>query len=185
MAQAGVGVNMLEISRVRRARTRRPRVTERGFSDEERLWCERGARPDERYAACFAAHGAVLKALGLAEEPSRVLGDVSVGHDDGVARVRLSGAAEQAAQAAGVREVALSLSYTREVAVANAVAMTDAVRPEEKREKSPDEELRKSFRQARSVIDELERIQENGLVGAGDTAPGEGEPPVREASQEE
>lgn len=185
MAQAGVGVDMLEISRVRRARARRPRLVERGFSAEERAWCERGARPEERYAACFAAHGAVARALGLTGRGSCGLDDVSVGHEGGQVRVTLSGRALEAAEAAGVREVALSLSYTREVAVANAVAVTAEVRPEEKREPDAGEELRRSFRRARSVIDELERIQETGLAGAVGAASGQDAPGAREASPEE
>lgn len=185
MAQAGVGVDMLEVSRMRRARARRPRLSERGFSAEERAWCERGARPDERYAACFAAHGAVARALGLTERGSCGLADVSVGHEGAQARVTLSGRALAAAEAAGVSEVALSLSYTREVAVANAVAVTADVRPEERREPDAGEELRRSFRRARTVIDELERIQENGLAGADGAAPGDGAPGARGASPEE
>jgi holo-[acyl-carrier protein] synthase len=60
----------------------------------------------------------------------------------------------------GIREVALSISYTHDVAVANAVAMTDEVRPRKEERPDPKEELRASFRAARSVIDELERVEE-------------------------
>jgi holo-[acyl-carrier protein] synthase len=56
--------------------------------------------------------------------------------------------------------VALSISYTHDVAVANAVPMTDEVRPRKEERPDPKEELRASFRAARSVIDELERVEE-------------------------
>lgn len=162
MAQAGVGVDMLEIGRVERALRRRPSFAERVFTEDERHYCERKARPAQHYAACLAARGAVVRALGIAPGDGVGRWDVSVTH--GVAgrpEVVLSGRADQVARRRGVREVALSLSFTHEVAVANAVAMTDEVRPQTEEAPDPREELRASFRAARSVIDELERIQQD------------------------
>ena len=72
----------------------------------------------------------------------------------------LAGKAAEIAAEQGVLEVALSLSYTHEVAVASAVAMTEEVRPRVEEKPDPKEELRASFRAARSVIDELERVEE-------------------------
>ena len=64
MALAGIGVDMLEISRMERVVRRRPSFLRRVFTDDERAYCERCARPAEHYAARFAAREAVLKALG-------------------------------------------------------------------------------------------------------------------------
>ena len=64
MALAGIGVDMLEISRMERVMRRRPSFLRRVFTDDERAYCERCARPAEHYAARFAAREAVLKALG-------------------------------------------------------------------------------------------------------------------------
>ena len=60
MALAGIGVDMLEISRMERVMRRRPSFLRRVFTDDERAYCERGARPAEHYAARFAAREAVL-----------------------------------------------------------------------------------------------------------------------------
>ena len=57
MALAGVGVDILEIARMERALERTPRVAERAFTRQEREYCERAARPAERYAARWAARG--------------------------------------------------------------------------------------------------------------------------------
>lgn len=161
MARAGVGVGMLEIGRMERAMRRRPGFVGRVFTADERRYCERAARPAQRYASCIAARGAVLKALdvGLADGVGR--GDVSVAHDaSGRPLAVLGGRAARAAQEQGVREVALSLSFTHEVAVANAVAMTDDVRPQQGDAKADARaELRASFREVRSVLDELERVE--------------------------
>ena len=72
-----------------------------------------------------------------------------------------------------MREVALSLSLTREVAVANAVAVTDAVRPKVDETPTPAQEMQASFKRARSVIDELEMLQD----GIADTLEGGTEGP--------
>ena len=51
---------MLEISRMERVLARRPSFARRVFTDEERAYCEKSARPAEHYAARFAAREAVL-----------------------------------------------------------------------------------------------------------------------------
>lgn len=55
MALAGIGVDMLEISRMERVMRRRPSFLRRVFTDDERAYCERCAHPAEHYAARFAA----------------------------------------------------------------------------------------------------------------------------------
>lgn len=167
MAQAGVGVDMLEIARMERALARRPSLAERVFTEEERAYCEGCARPALHYAARVAARGAVLRALGVTPSDGVGRHDVSVaqGHA-GRPEVVLSGRAAEIARAKGVREVALSLSLTHEVAVASAVAMTDDVRPKAEERPDASDRLRASFREARSVLDELERVQREDSEGA-------------------
>lgn len=165
MALAGIGVDMLQIARMERVIERRPSFLRRVFTDEERAYCERCARPAEHYAARFAAREAVLKALGTGFAGGIGLHDVSVGTDaSGRPKALLSGRAAEVAAAQGVREIALSISYTRDVAVANAVAVTDEVRPQPDARASAERELATSFRQAKSVLDELDRAHEAGQL---------------------
>ena len=118
------------------------------------------------YAGRFAAREAVLKALGTGFSQGIGLKDVSVTRDEsGRPQVLLAGRAAEVAAEQGVLEIALSLSFTRDMAVANAVAVTEAARPHRDEARDPDRELAASFKEARSVIDELERLQE-GLTGA-------------------
>lgn len=173
MALAGIGVDMLEISRMQRAIERRPSFVGRVFTEEERAYCERLARPAQHYAARFAAREAVLKALGTGFSQGVGLHDVWVRNNAaGRPEAVLAGRAAQIARQQGVREVALSISYTHELAVANAVAVTDDVRPQRDEKPDPKAELRASFRAARSVIDELELMQQNPAAGVGE----DGEP---------
>ncbi|WP_130811385.1 holo-ACP synthase [Olsenella sp. Marseille-P4559] len=161
MALAGIGVDMLEIARMERTMHRRPSFLARVFTEEERAYCDACARPAEHYAARFAAREAVVKALGTGFSNGVGFSDVSVTMDaHGRPHALLTGRAAQTARESGVREVALSLSYTREVAVANAVAVTDEVRPQPDTRPDPERELAASFREARSVLDELEQAQD-------------------------
>ena len=164
MATAGVGVDMLEIERMERVMARRPNFVVRVFTDEERAYCEKSARPAEHYAARFAAREAVLKALGTGFSEGIGLRDVSVARDEsGRPRAVLAGRAAEIARERGVREIALSISHTRDVAVANAIAVTDEVRPAPPARDEAARALATSFKEARSVLDELERVQDAEL----------------------
>ena len=157
---AGIGVDMLEIARMERAIKRRPSFLKRVFTDEERAYCDSCARPAEHYAARFAAREAVLKALGTGFSEGIGFKDVSVTNDEwGKPIAVLSGRAAAVAAKRGMQEVALSLSHTRDVAVANAVLVTEDVRPKVEERQDPAQELLASFKAARTVIDELERQQ--------------------------
>ena len=161
MAAAGIGVDMLEIARMERVIERRPNFLRRVFTEEEREYCERTARPAEHYAARWAAREAVVKALGCGFGNGVGIRDVSVTRDErGAVRARLTGGAAKAAMEKGVVEVALSISYTRDVAVANAVAVTEAIKPKPDAKADAARALAASFREAKSVLDELERVED-------------------------
>lgn len=165
MQLAGIGVDMLEIARMRRVLATNPRFIERVFTSEERSYCTRCARPAEHFAARFAAHEAILKALGCGFGNGVGLLDVSVGRtENGRPFAVLKGRAAEIAAEQGVREIALSLSHTHDVAVANAVCVTDEVRPEQDGKTDAAAELAASFKKARSIIDELERLQSELIV---------------------
>lgn len=164
MPLAGVGVDIVDIARMQRAMDRTPAFVRRVFTDEERAYCEHRARPAEHYAGRFAAREAVLKALGTGFSGGVGLRDVSVTLDEtGRPEAVLSGKVAQIASDKGVLEVAISISFTHDVAVANAVAVTDDVRPRQDIEFDPRREMDASFREARSLIDELERVQDEEL----------------------
>ncbi|KUK48032.1 MAG: Holo-[acyl-carrier-protein] synthase [Actinobacteria bacterium 66_15] len=155
-AITGLGVDIVEIARMRDALERRPRMKERLFSDEERAYCEGRNKPEIHYAMRFAAKEAVLKALGTGFSGMRFR-DVEVVRDErGRPSPHLSGRAAEVAEAAGVVEVHLSLSFTHENAVASAVAITEDMRPKVEAEvETPQERLAASFKDARSFLDEV------------------------------
>lgn len=161
MALAGVGVDIVEIARIERILGRTPRFARRVFTDEERAYCESTARPAAHYACRFAAREAVLKALGIGFSEGVGWDDVSVASDaSGRPLACLKGRAREVAQDRGVLAVAISLSFTHDMAVANAVATTAQTAPRQTEPRDPKRELANSFKEARSVIDELERVRD-------------------------
>ncbi len=110
------GVDIIEIPRVGRVLERYGRrFLERVFTPGEIAYCRE--RPPN-LAARFAAKEATMKALGTG---TRGVGwkDIEVvRHESGAPSIKLHGRAERRAQRLGVQEVALSLSHSREYAVA-------------------------------------------------------------------
>lgn len=120
-----VGIDMVEITRIERVLKRYgDRFFERVFTAAEIAYC-RGRSPE--LAARFAAKEAVSKALGVGMrmiardgidwKDVEVIGDLR-----GKPLVRLYGRAAQRAGELGLTEWAISLSHTREHAIAFVVA---------------------------------------------------------------
>jgi len=152
----GLGVDIVEIERMRQALIRRPRLKERLFSESERSYCEKRNRPEIHYAMRFAAKEAVLKAIGTGFRGMRFC-DVEVVRDKhGRPRPVLHGRAAEIAVESGVIELHLSLSFTHSTAVASAVAITGAHRPKpEDPHMDSRARLEASFREARLMLQEL------------------------------
>jgi holo-[acyl-carrier protein] synthase len=150
----GLGVDIVEIERMKLALERTPRLRERIFSADERWYCEHKARPYVHYAMRFAAKEAVLKALGTGFAGMKFT-DVEVLRDStGRPVPRLSGRAREVADSLGVVELHLSLSYTHTTAVASAVAMTAARDAGEASD--PSKQRAAAFKSARPLLDDVE-----------------------------
>jgi holo-[acyl-carrier protein] synthase len=114
----GVGLDLLEIERLARALTRRPRLAARLFTESERAFAAERGEPARHLAARFCAKEAVAKALALRDGDWH---DVEVvGGGDGPPGVRLSGRAAARAAELGV-DVKVSLTHSK--GMAGAVAM--------------------------------------------------------------
>ena len=155
--QVGLGVDIVEIARMRAILARTPSFASRVYSEEERAYCDATATPEVHYATRFAAKEAVLKALGTGFSQGIGVRDIEVKRNaKGRPYVVLAGRAKEAARQRGVRELPLSLSYTHTDAVACAMAITeDSVRAAEERV-NPMEELAQQFKEARSMLDEID-----------------------------
>jgi holo-[acyl-carrier protein] synthase len=119
----GIGVDLVEVERMRTTLARTPGVARRLFTDDERAYCERRRDPTERYAARFAAKEAVMKALGVGLGAFGFHDVEVVKARSGDPSVRLSGKAATLAAERGVREWRLTLTHTASLAEAIAVAL--------------------------------------------------------------
>lgn len=123
MTIIGVGIDVVEIERMRTVLARTPTFPARSFTEDEQAYCGAKKDPTERYAARFAAKEAVLKALD--ESILRIpLTDIEVVRtDSGKPIVRLHGKAAARAGELGVVEWQLSLTHSNLIAEAIAIAI--------------------------------------------------------------
>jgi holo-[acyl-carrier protein] synthase len=116
-----VGTDLIEIERIRRALARYERFRERCFTEAERAYCDSRPNPAESYAGRFAGKEAVGKALGFGVARAFAWQEIEI-----VGRpkpsVRLSGRLAAHATMLGGVAVDLSITHSRELAQAVAVA---------------------------------------------------------------
>ena len=117
-----MGIDLIEIERIRRALERHPGFRERCFTEAERAYCDSRRNPAESYAGRFAGKEAVGKALGFGVARAFAWQEVEIVGRPKPA-VRLSGRLAARAEALGVGSVDLSMTHSRELAQAVAVAV--------------------------------------------------------------
>jgi holo-[acyl-carrier protein] synthase len=118
----GVGVDVVDVDRMRRILERHPRFASKHFGEDEIAYCDgRGSGRAACFAARWAAKEAFAKSLGGV--PSGRWRDVRVlrGTDGGV-RLEVDGPARDRMTAAGATEIHVSLAHERRFAVATCVA---------------------------------------------------------------
>jgi holo-[acyl-carrier protein] synthase len=117
-----VGVDLIEIERIRRALERYPAFRERCFTEAERDYCESRRNPAESYAGRFAGKEAVGKALGFGVARAFAWRDIEI-----VGRPRpavtLHGRVARWAARVDAGTVDLSMTHSRELAAAVAVVV--------------------------------------------------------------
>ena len=119
-----VGVDLIEIARIRRALERYPSFRARCFTEAEQTYCESRPNPPQHYAARFAGKEAVGKALGFGVARAFAWRDVEI-HGRPKPDVRLSGRVESWARKQGAGGINLSMTHSRELAAAVAVVHVD------------------------------------------------------------
>ena len=124
----GIGTDVIEIARIERSIERYGEAfLRRVYTAEEVAYCERKKKNSaESYAARFAAKEAGAKALGTGISRGVSWTEFAVGREPGGRPVlRLLGRAGELAVGLGVVRVSLSLTHSRDVAMA-VVVLEDA-----------------------------------------------------------
>jgi holo-[acyl-carrier protein] synthase len=123
---AGIGVDVCEVDRIRRAleASHGARFRDRVFTDAEQAYCEGRRRGRfESYAARFAAKEAAMKVLGTGWGRGVGWRDVEVARERGAApAIRLHGQAAIIARRLGMSRWLVTLTHTRTSALAWVVA---------------------------------------------------------------
>ncbi len=121
----GLGTDLVEVERMRRALGRRPGLRSRLFTVDEWDYAARHRDPHPHLAARFAAKEAVMKALGHGMSSIGFVEIEVARSSSGVPSVVLSGNAASIARGSGVTGWHLSLTHTDLMAQAVAIAVGD------------------------------------------------------------
>ncbi len=121
----GIGVDVVEVDRIRKLLESRPGFRARVFTSSEIVDCQDEADPTPCYAARWAAREAATKALGGV--PGRAWHDIAVRRGpEGEPYLALSGGAKRRAEELGAHQVLVSLSHERSVAAAFCIAVAES-----------------------------------------------------------
>jgi holo-[acyl-carrier protein] synthase len=115
----GLGIDMIEVERVREKLGKSNGFREKVFSLSEVTYCEAQGSKDEHYAARFAAKEAFLKASGYGFQLGLELADIEVLHDSlGKPVIKLRGHFAEEAVKNNWNKIHLSLSHLKSMACA-------------------------------------------------------------------
>ncbi len=114
-----VGTDIVGVERIARSLRRQPAFAREVFSPGERQYCDAQARPEQHYAARFAAKEAFLKAVGRGVLDGVPLVEIEVVRQpQGAPVLRLGPSAANALAGVGGRDVLVSLSHDGGMALA-------------------------------------------------------------------
>ena len=110
----GVGIDLLEISRIRKTLSRRPeKFRRRILTEGEKKYCSRFADPAPEIAARFAAKEAFMKAIGTGLTGGVSWRDIEVVKErKGPPRIRVRGRSGEVAAQMGVNNIHLSITHS-------------------------------------------------------------------------
>jgi holo-[acyl-carrier protein] synthase len=118
-----IGIDIIEVSRIREVLLRTPRFAERVFTRAERGYCDsRGVVAAQHYAARFAAKEAALKALQTGWRGGISWQDVEIAsRENGAPYLIFSGQVQKIYEGFGATATHLTISHTSEHAIAQVV----------------------------------------------------------------
>ncbi len=118
----GIGIDIIEIHRIKKA-IRNEKFVKRVFTKSEIQYFETIGNNINTIAGTFAAKEAVLKTLGTGLRGFKWI-DIEIVRDDlGKPMVRLYEGAKEVAQKRAINDILISISHSREYAVAQAIGV--------------------------------------------------------------
>jgi len=115
----GIGIDIIEIKRVKKLIERDNKFVEKIFTPKEINYCKNKIRKEQHYGARFAAKESFLKALGTGLRSGMSWKDVSIKNDKlGKPKVGLYGKTLEKFKKMKCKQIHLSISHTKEYAIA-------------------------------------------------------------------
>ena len=114
----GVGVDVVDLERFAKVLERRPTITGRVFTDDERAYCDRAkvsTKRVERYAGRFAVKEAVHKVLGVGLGSFRLHDVEVIRASSGAPSIAVRGRAAELACERGIESWHVSITHDRVV----------------------------------------------------------------------
>lgn len=117
----GIGTDIVEIKRIEKAFCYKS-LSLRFFTNLENLYCEKKCKMKfHSYAGIFAAKEAFVKALGTGFRFGKWT-DIEINHDEfGKPYVKVIGKYDEFLKAKNIKKIHLSISHSKEFAVANVI----------------------------------------------------------------
>jgi holo-[acyl-carrier protein] synthase len=118
-----IGIDIIEVVRIREVLARTPRFVERVFTPAERIYCDsRGVVAAQHYAARFAAKEAALKAFQTGWSGGITWHDVEVAaRENGAPYLIFAGEVLALFEKSGANASHLSISHTTQHAIAQVI----------------------------------------------------------------
>jgi holo-[acyl-carrier protein] synthase len=121
----GIGIDLVEVERIERAATKRRTFLNKIYDTREIRLSERGVLRYEELAGRFAVKESILKVLKTGwRQGVRFNEIVILNHPSGAPYVELKGRAKEVAESLNIKEIHISISHTKDLAIGMAVATT-------------------------------------------------------------
>ncbi len=123
MEIVGIGIDIIEVSRIKSAITKNKHFLGRVYSPDEIRLSNRGQLRFEELAGRFVVKEAIFKAIKTGWRRGVKFGEINVLNEpSGAPYVNLTGKTREIADSLGVTNIFVSISHTKEVVVGVAVA---------------------------------------------------------------
>ncbi len=118
----GIGTDIIEIKRIKKAIVRNPKLLSRLFTEQELDYYKKRNMNAQHIAGGFSAKEAVLKALGTGLGPFRWKDIEILRLNAGKPMVKLNSKAKQYVSENGIGDIHITISHSKDYATATAIA---------------------------------------------------------------
>ncbi len=118
----GIGIDIIEVKRIKQALDRQPKIAAKLFTPGELSNCQARSYQYEELAGRFAAKEALLKAIGIGWRRGVKFPEIEVSNEkSGKPYITVFGRVKEFTDRLGVKEIFLTITHTRDLAMAQVI----------------------------------------------------------------